>query len=67
MQRRSSQLEMRPQSSWELNGKKNVRLAEIQSLASAIQMQSVLTNGATKRAENRPLTKFSGKMNWMKL
>ena len=46
---------------------KNVRLAEIQSLASAIQMQSVLTNGATKRAENRPLTKFSGKMNWMKL
>ena len=38
---------------------KNVRLAEIQSLASAIQMQSVLTNGATKRAENRPLTKFS--------
>ena len=46
---------------------KNVGLAEIQSLASAIQMQSVLTNGATKRAENKPLTKFSGKMNWMKL
>ena len=46
---------------------KNCRLAEIQSLASAIQMQSVLTNGATKPGENRPLTKFSGKMNWMKL
>ena len=46
---------------------KNFRLAEIQSLASAIQMQSVLTNGATKPGENRPLTKFSGKMNWMKL
>ena len=46
---------------------KNFRLAEIQSLASAIQMQSVLTNGATKPAENRPLAKFSGKMNWMKL
>ena len=30
-------------------------------------MQSVLTNGATKpTAENRPLTKFSGEMNWIK-
>ena len=41
----------------------NFRFAGIQTLASAILMQSVLTNGATK-----PMgSKFSGKMNWMKL
>ena len=45
---------------------KNVRLAGIQTLESTIQMQSVLTNGASKPTENRLLTKFSGKMNWMK-
>ena len=45
---------------------KNFRFAGIQTLESAIQMQSVLTNGATKPTENRPLTKFSGKMNYMK-
>ena len=43
---------------------KNFGFAGIQTLESAIQMQSVLTNGATKpTAENRPLTKFTGKMN----
>ena len=45
---------------------KNVRLAGIQTLESTIQMQSVLTNGASKPTENRLLTKFSGKMNWIK-
>ena len=42
---------------------KNVRLAGIQTLESTIQMQSVLTNGASKPTENRLLTKFSGRMN----
>ena len=42
---------------------KNFRFAGIQTLESAIQMQSVLTNGASKPTENRPLTKFSGKIN----
>lgn len=45
----------------------NFRFAGIQTLASAILMQSFLSNGATKPMGSRPLTKFSGKMNWMKL
>ena len=39
----------------------NFMLAGIQTLASEILMQSVLTNGATKPAGGRPLTKVSGK------
>ena len=39
----------------------NFRLAGIHTLASEILMQSVLTNGATKPAGSRPLTKVSGK------
>ena len=36
----------------------NFRFAGIQTLASAILMQSVLTNGATKPMGSRPLTNF---------
>ena len=39
----------------------NFMLAGIHTLASEILMQSVLTNGATKPAGSRPLTKVSGK------
>ena len=41
----------------------NFMLAGIHTLASEILMQSVLTNGATKPVESRPLTKCSGKRN----
>ena len=37
----------------------NFRFAGIQTLASAILMQPVLTNRATKPMGSRPLTKFS--------
>ena len=41
----------------------NFRFAGIQTLASAILIESVLTNEATKPMGNRPLTKFLEKMN----
>ena len=39
----------------------NFRLAGIQTLASEIPIQSVLTNEATNPMGSRPLTKLSGK------
>ena len=67
MQRRSPQLGDAALKQLETQRYEKLQACRDSKPASAIQMQSVLTNEATKSTENGPLTIFSGKMNWMKL